>query len=215
MAGSFESLLTPERREALEKLELRSDGMEFASEMIIEACRKGLRIREVPIHYYRRSNPDSKLRSFQDGWRHMKFILLNTPNYLFIYPGSLIFMIGVVLMISAYLRIFIGYFPGIHSMVAGSLLTTTGYQIILFGLFAKIRSGSSLPKILTLENTASAGAIMILSGLVYALILVIQWVVSGFKHLPDLEHDLIAFTLIALGLETYFSAFMLSIIAEK
>ncbi|MEM3922327.1 MAG: glycosyltransferase family 2 protein, partial [Nitrososphaerota archaeon] len=76
------------KREALERLELKTDGMEFASEMLLEACKKGLRIEEVPINYYRRKNPVSKLRSFHDGWRHMKFMLLNAPEYLFLYPGA-------------------------------------------------------------------------------------------------------------------------------
>jgi len=198
------------RRDALEKLDLRADGMEFASEMIVEACKKGLRIKEVPVNYYRRRKNESKLRSFHDGWRHMKFMLLNAPNWLFMYPGAAIFLIGVVLVSSALFRINIGYLPGMHSMIAGSLLIVTGYQIIFFGLFAKIRSGSNLPRILTLEK----GALLFISGLIYALTLIIQWIMSGFQQLPSLEHDIITFTLISLGLETYFSAFMLSFLAE-
>lgn len=202
-------------RDALERLDLRADGMEFASEMIVEACRKGLRIKEVPINYYRRKKNESKLRSFHDGWRHMKFMLLNAPNWLFTYPGAAIFLAGVVLVFSALFRINIGYLPGIHSMIAGSLLIITGYQIALFGLFARVRSGDNLPRILTLERGAFVGAVIFISGLVYALFLLMEWVTSGFKHLPSLEHDIIAFTLIALGLETYFSSFMLSVLAEK
>jgi len=202
------------RRDALEKLDLRADGMEFASEMIVEACKKGLRIKEVPVNYYRRRKNESKLRSFHDGWRHMKFMLLNAPNWLFMYPGAAIFLIGVVLVSSALFRINIGYLPGMHSMIAGSLLIVTGYQIIFFGLFAKIRSGSNLPRILTLEKGALVGALLFISGLIYALTLIIQWIMSGFQQLPSLEHDIITFTLISLGLETYFSAFMLSFLAE-
>lgn len=203
------------RRDALEKLELKSDGMEFALEMIIEACRKNLKIIEVPINYYRRRGSVSKLRSFQDGWRHMKFMLLNTPDYLFMYPGLALFLAGIVLMLSAFFKIFIGYLPGIHSMIAGSLLIITGYQVVFFGTFAKLKFGKKLPRFLTLEKGAALGTIIFLSGLTYALILVTQWVSNGFKHLPAIEHDIIAFTLIALGLQTFFSAFMLSIIAEK
>jgi glycosyltransferase involved in cell wall biosynthesis len=203
------------RRDALERLDLRADGMEFASEMIVEACRKGLRIKEVPINYYRRKKNESKLRSFHDGWRHMKFMLLNAPNWLFTYPGAAIFLAGLVLTLSALFRINIGYLPGIHSMIAGSLLIITGYQIIFFGLFARIKSGESLPRILTLERGALAGAIIFISGLAYALFLALEWIISGFRNLPNLEHDIIAFTLIALGLETYFSSFMLSVLAEE
>jgi hypothetical protein len=203
------------RRDALERLDLRADGMEFASEMIVEACRRGLRIKEVPINYYRRKKNESKLRSFHDGWKHMKFMLLNAPNWLFTYPGAAIFLAGLVLTFSALFRINIGYLPGIHSMIAGSLLIITGYQIIFFGLFARIKSGESLPRILTLERGALVGAIIFISGLAYALFLIVEWIISGFKNLPSLEHDIVAFTLIALGLQTYFSSFMLSVLAEK
>jgi len=203
------------RRDALEKLDIRTDGMEFASEMLVEACKKDLRIKEVPVKYYRRKKHESKLRSFHDGWRHMKFMLLNAPNWLFMYPGAAILIIGVMLMFSAFLKINIGYLPGIHSMIAGSLLSITGYQITLFGLFAKIKSGNNLPRFLTLEKGALIGIVLLLSGSIFALMLVIEWAMSGFKHLPSLEHDIISFTLICLGLETYFSSFMLSVIAEK
>jgi len=108
-----------------------------------------------------------------------------------------------------------GYLPGIHSMIAGSLLIITGYQITLFGLFAKVKSGNSLPRFLTLEKGVLIGTLLFLSGLIFALMLVIEWVMSGFKRLPSLKHDIISFTLIRLGLETYFSSFMLSVIAEK
>ncbi|MCX8170006.1 MAG: glycosyltransferase family 2 protein [Candidatus Methanomethyliaceae archaeon] len=203
------------KKDVLDKLELKTEGMEFASEMIIEACKKDLRIKEVPINYYRRKNKFTKLRSFQDGWRHLKFMLLNTPNYLFIYPGVIILIMGIILLLSAYFKIFIGYIPGIHSMIAGSLLLMIGYNIIFFGIFAKIKTGSSLSKFLTLEKGATVGAILTISGIFYALILIMQWIISRFMWLPTLEHSILAFTLIALGLETFFSAFMLSIIAEK
>jgi len=203
------------KREALERLELKTDGMEFASEMLLEACKKGLRIEEVPINYYRRKNPVSKLRSFHDGWRHMKFMLLNAPEYLFLYPGAAVFLAGVILIIASLFKIFIGYLPGVHSMIAGSLLTIVGYQTVFFNLFAKIIMRKNIPKILTLEKGATIGVALLVSGILYAGILVAQWVNSGFRQLPTLEHDILAFTLIALGLQTYFSAFMLSVIAER
>lgn len=203
------------KKEALERLELKSDGMEFASEMIIEACRKGLKIKEIPINYYRRKGQSSKLRSFQDGWRHLKFMLLITPRHLFIYPGIVTFFVGIILMVAAYFKIFIGYIPGIHSMIAGSLLLMVGYNVIFFGIFASIKMKGNLPRFLTFEKGVIIGATLLISGIVYALILIIQWINSGFMHLPAIEHSIVAFTLISLGLETFFSAFMLSIIAEK
>ena len=203
------------RREALEKLELRTNGMELASEMIVEACRKGLKIKEVPINYYRRKDPVSKLRSFQDGWRHMKFMLLNAPDYLFLYPGITIFLIGLVLMLSSFFNIFIGYLPGVHSMIAGSLLVIAGYQVVFFNLFARIKMKRNIPRFLTLEKGATVGVLLLVLGIIYASILVAQWVTSGFVQLPGLRHSLLAFILIVLGLLTYFSAFMLSIITNQ
>ncbi len=100
------------RGESLEKLELRSDGMEFASEMIIEAVKKGLRIREVPITYRRRIGGRSKLSSFSDGWRHLKFMLIHTPKHLYTYPGYLSMALGAFLLAAALFRVHIGYSPG-------------------------------------------------------------------------------------------------------
>ncbi|MCS7367309.1 MAG: glycosyltransferase family 2 protein [archaeon YNP-WB-062] len=203
------------RRDALERLDLRADGMEFASEMIVEACRKGLRIKEVPINYYRRKKNESKLRSFHDGWKHMKFMLLNAPNWLFTYPGAAIFLAGLVLTLSALFRINIGYLPGIHSMIAGSLLIILGYQILFFGAFSKVLGHGDLPKFLTLEKGAAAGTIIFMAGLIWAIKLLLNWISSGFRILPPVEHDVACFTLVVIGLQTYFSSFMLSVIAEQ
>ena len=199
--------------EALEKLELRADGMEFASEMIVEAMRKGLRIREVPISYHRRRNPDSKLSSFPDGWRHLKLMLIHTPNHLFIYPASIIMLTGIILMILAFLNVYVGYMPGTHSMIAGSLLTILGYQTLFFGVFTKMLE-QSLPKFLTLEKGVTIGALVFTAGFIWTVKLLLDWMDSGFKSLPPVEQDIICFTLIVVGLQTFFSSFMLSIIAE-
>jgi glycosyltransferase involved in cell wall biosynthesis len=202
-------------KEALEKLDLDSDGMEFASEMTIEAVDKGLRMKEVPISYYRRRNGDSKLSSFSDGWRHLRLMLMHSPDYLFVYPGALLLLVGVFLAFSALLNINIGYIPGAHSMLAGSLLTVTGYQAMFFGLFAKIHQGKSAPRFLTLERGASTGTLMLIAGAVYMGYLALGWVNCWFDGLPPLQLDIGAFTLIALGIQTFFSSFMLSIIATR
>lgn len=202
------------RREALEKLDLRTDGMEFASEMIIEAVKKGLKIKETPISYHRRRSKNSKLSSFSDGWRHLRFMLFCTPNYLFIYPSLFLLFAGFFLMCCSLFNVHIGYMPGTHSMIAGSLLTTTGYQTILLGFFAKISRGRSLPSFFTLEKGAILGALVFLTGGFYTLNLVLDWLNSGFRHLPFVEQDILGFMLIALGIQTFFSSFMLSVIAE-
>jgi len=201
--------------EVLEKLDLKTNGMEFASEMIIEAARKGLRIKEVPISYYRRRNEDSKLSSFSDGWRHLKFMLINAPAYLFTYPGLAFLFVGLFLMFSAFLNIGNGFVFGTHSMIAGSLLIIAGYQIVFFGFFANIYERRGLPKFLTLEKGATIGAVMCMFGAVYVLSSLFRWIYSGFKILPSVEQDIMGFTFIVLGLQTFFSSFMLSIISER
>jgi len=203
------------KRDALEKLDLRADGMEFASELIVETCRKDLRIKEVPINYYRRRKDESKLRSFHDGWRHMKFMLLNAPHWLFVYPGAVIFLVGAVLIFSALFKINIGYPPGIHSMIAGSLLIILGYQILFFGAFSRLLGHGDLPKFLTLEKGATAGTMIFTLGFVWAIKLLFDWVNSEFKSLPPVEQDIACFTLVVIGLQTFFSSFMLSVIAEQ
>jgi len=201
--------------EALEKLNLKADGMEFASEMIIEAARKGLRIKEVPISYYKRKNDNSKLSSFSDGWRHLKFMLMYAPTYLFTYPGLAFLFTGLFLMFSAFLNIRNVFAFGTHSMIAGSLLTIVGYQTVFFGFFANIYEQRGLPKFFTLEKGATIGAAMCMFGLIYVLSSLLRWIYSGFKLLPSVEQDIMGFTFIVLGLQTFFSSFMLSIIAER
>ncbi len=201
--------------EVLEKLELKTNGMEFASEMIIEAIRKGLRIKEVPISYYKRISKNSKLSSFSDGWRHIKFMLIHTPNYLFIYPSFIIMLIGIIFMILAFMNIHVWYTPGIHSMIAGSLLTILGYQVLFFGFFVRILEYGSLPKSLTLERGTIIGSLIFITGFIWAIKLLLNWINSGFKSLPTIEEDILCLTLIVIGLQTFFSSFMLSIIAEQ
>lgn len=202
------------RGEALEKLDLRMDGMEFASEMIVEAVKKGLRIREVPISYHKRKNKNSKLSSFSDGWRHLKFMLMFAPDFLFTYPGVSLALAGLFLIALAFLKVHVRFTPGTQSMIAGSLLAILGYQTLFFGAFAKILHGRSLPKFLNLEKGATVGAAVFALGFTWATWLLLGYVGSGFKALPPVEQSLVCLTLIALGLQTFFSSFMLSIIAE-
>jgi len=201
------------KREALEKMRLNAHGMEFASEMIIEAVRLGLRIVEVPVSYRARRGGRSKLSSFSDGWRHLKFMLLHTPTWLFIYPGSLLLVAGVILIASAFLNIYIGYMPGVHSMIAGSLLALMGYQALLFGLFARILEGKSLPRFLTLERGVTIGALTFIAGLAWMVRLALKW--AGGGGLPPVGYSIVGLILIVLGLQTFFSSFMLSMIAER
>jgi len=199
-------------REALDKLDLRSDGMEFASEMIIEASKKGLRIKEIPISYYKRINDNSKLSSFSDGWRHLRFMLLNAPDYLFIYPGFLFLFIGLVSLVSWMLNLDLGFMPNSWFVVAGNLSALIGFEIIFFGLFSKIYRGKKLPEYFTLERGVSVGVLIYGVGFIYLLILVSEWIHGGFT--PSLGQAMIGFTALVLGIQTFFSSFLLSVIAH-
>ena len=210
-------------REALDALDLTSDGMEFASEMIMAAGAAGLEVKEVPITYHEREG-EATLDSFQDGWRHVRFMLLNAPGYLFSLPGIAFSTFGVLVMGAAFFGIGIGGFvPGIHSMIAGSLLTIVGYQVAGLGLFAGIAgnpiSAPSDPLTewvltrATLERGATFGASVFALGGIYGAYLLTEWIASG--SLPLLAGDVLAVTAIVLGLQTIFFSFFMSAIAGE
>ncbi len=195
--------------------------------MIIRAVWAGLRIKEVPITYYPRQGSEPKLRSFRDGWRHLKFMLLYAPSYLFVLPGIFLFILGMalVLLISAGISKFGSISLGIHSMIASSLLAITGYQLIFLGLAGKVyRAKMDMPndgmvefltERLSLEKGATIGLLIFLAGFTYTAYLVWKWINSGFKNLPMLNQDVLAFTLLVIGLQTIFCSFFLSMLSEK
>ncbi len=212
-------------REALEKMDLRCHGMEFASEMVIEAARKGLRIVEVPITYYPRKG-DSKLRSFSDGWRHLKFMLMQTPKWLYYIPGGVMLTLGLVLVVAmGFTHIKFGEISlGIHSMIAASFLAIAGYQLTFLGLFSSAyakklgiacdRLSEKILKALTLERGILAGVFVFTLGFFYTLMLLYRWWTSGYSDLPLVFQDILAFTLMIVGLQTIFYSFYLGIVRE-
>ncbi|HET7323895.1 MAG TPA: glycosyltransferase family 2 protein [Halococcus sp.] len=212
-------------RAALDELECSTTGMEFASEMIMEAGASGLTIKEEPITYHEREG-EATLSSFRDGWRHVRFMLMNAPGYLFSLPGIALGGLGflVTVLIVADIRIN-GVLLGVHSMVIGSLLIIVGYQITTLGVFATVTSNpingaddyvsSWIRKHLRLGQGATVGVVMLLVGSVYGFSLLGEWAASGFSQLPFVMQDMVAFTAIVLGLQTLFSAFFMSAIAES
>ncbi|MDW8049997.1 MAG: glycosyltransferase family 2 protein [Nitrososphaerota archaeon] len=203
------------RGEALNKIEIHSNGMEFASEMLIEAARKGLRIAEVPITYRRRVYGKSKLSSLQDGWRHLKFMLTYAPKHLYMYPGAFFMVVGAILLLSALFRVNLGYSPGVHTSIAGSLLLIVGFQMLLFGVFTKMLLGERLPKFLSLERSLTIGSLIFMAGFVGAAKIGLDWIMSGFEYLPPAVYSVTCLTLMVLGLQAFLSSFLMSVIAEK
>lgn len=212
-------------RGALDELDCSTTGMEFASEMIMEAGASGLTIAEEPITYHEREG-EATLSSFRDGWRHVRFMLVNAPGYLFSVPGVVLGGLGVAMMalVAGDVRVN-GVFLGVHSMVLGSLLTIVGYQITTLGVFATVASdpvsaaddyvSGWIRRHLRLGQGATVGLGLVAAGTAYGLYLLSEWAASGFSSLPFVIQDMVAFTAVVLGLQTLFSAFFMSTIAES
>ncbi|MDI6886629.1 MAG: glycosyltransferase family 2 protein [archaeon] len=181
-------------REAYEKIKsnLKATGMEFAIEMLKVAIIKDLRIAEVPITYYpRESGSKPNLNWISDGWRHLKHILLRAPTLLFLIPGFILFAFGILVVLLIWAPFNLWEFRlGIHSMIAGCLLALVGYQIILFGLFAKVygvhhgmekRDGITefISTHITLGRGATVGLMLFLAGFIFTLRLLLNWIESG------------------------------------
>jgi glycosyltransferase involved in cell wall biosynthesis len=213
------------RRSILPRLDLRTTGMEFASEMVIRAAKERLEIRQFPIEYHPRGG-ESKLSSFRDGWRHLRFLLVHSPNHLFIFPGALMAVLGgiVELIVISGLPVF-GRHWDIHALIAGALLAIVGTQIVALGVcahaygtyfmgerdrwFDRMRARYKLEHGLLLGGTI-AGA-----GLILGAFIVIDWINNGFGALAYERLAVLAATMIIVGIQIFFSSFLLSILGLR
>ncbi|MCC5998248.1 MAG: glycosyltransferase family 2 protein [Thermofilum sp.] len=198
------------KRQAIQKLNLNTPGMEFASEFLAKAAYLKLCITEVPITYHpRREGTQSKLNSLRDGWRHLKFLLILAPKFLYYIPGIAMLLMGIVLMLAAVLRANLGYSPGIHSAILGSMLTILGANLAGLGLLADLhlakmigRPTSRITKLLmkmSIEQAFMLTAVLVVSGGAYTLYLFTKWVESGYRYLPLRGENALALALIVLG----------------
>ena len=211
-------------REVYQRMELQTTGMEFASEMVINATKANLKIAEVPITYYPRKG-ESKLNSFRDGWRHLRFMLMLSPTYLFLIPGILLFLLGLAAtgaLLPGPLQIG-GRAYDIHIMVLACLLCLLGYQILLLGLSAQTlsrhrgfsKSGSLIQfvhRYFTLERGLILGFVTFAVGFLIDGWIAYSWVKSGFGALQKIRPALFSLLLMVLGTQTVFSAFFLSML---
>jgi glycosyltransferase involved in cell wall biosynthesis len=213
------------RREVLPRLDLRTTGMEFASEMVIRAGKAKLEIAEIPIHYHPREG-DSKLSSFRDGWRHLRFLLVHSPNWLFIVPGTILALLGVIVSFTVLLQIQVfGREWDLHAMVAGALLMIVGTQVLALGLCAHAYGtyfmGEKDPWFdrmrarFRLEHGLLLGGVVIFAGLVMAAVIVGIWVDRGFGELSEERLAVLAATLLIVGLQIFFSSFLISILGLR
>ncbi len=213
------------RREVLERLDLRTTGMEFASEMVIRASKEGLRIAEFPIEYHPRGG-ESKLSSFRDGWRHLRFLLVHSPTHLFILPGALMAGIGFLIMclVEAGLTFF-GRAWGLHALIGGSLLMVVGTQVLALGLCAHAYGtyfmGERDPWFdrmrtrFRLEQGLALGGVFVLVGIVMGGLILGDWISNGFGRLAYEQLAVFAAALIVVGIQIFFSSFLISILGLR
>lgn len=202
-------------REALDRLPLKTGGMEFASEMLVMASKEHLKIIEVPIDYYPRQTP-SKLHSFADGWRHVRFVLLMKPLPFVAVPGFLFFVIGLLLMAFFALQGDVES-SHLHTFILGAILVMGGMQVILTGFLMKTYSVvhgyenkagiiESLMQYSILEKFLVLGAVLFIAGVVVGLNIILNWVAVGFGFLSEISTAIMALVLIVSGIQVFLFA---------
>ena len=213
------------RSDVLDTLDLRTTGMEFASEMVIRAAKEHLKIAEVGIEYHPRGG-ESKLSSFRDGWRHLRFLLVHSPTHLFIIPGVVLAGLGAVIvaLVGGGLAFF-GRAWGVHALIGGALLMIVGTQVVALGLCAHAYGtyfmGSKDPWFdkmrarFRLEHGLLLGGILAIAGVVMGAIILASWISHGFGSLAFESLAVVAASLIIVGIQIFFSSFLLSILGLR
>jgi hypothetical protein len=227
--GDFYCGLRGFRKEAYERMELRTTGMEFATEMVVKATLLKLEIAEVPTTL----SPDGRsrpphLRTWRDGWRTLRFFLLYSPRWLFLYPGIALVAAGALL--GAWLlpapRTIGSVTFDVHTLLYAAAFVLLGFQSICFAVFTKLFAVSeglhppdpTLDKFfryVTLEVGLAVGAVLLMGGFMASLMAVIGW---GLQHFGPLDYShtmrsvILAVMLLTLGAETVFTSFFLSVL---
>jgi glycosyltransferase involved in cell wall biosynthesis len=213
------------RRDILPQLDLRTTGMEFASEMVIRASKEKLDIREFPIAYAPRGG-ESKLSRFRDGWRHLRFLLVHSPTHLFIVPGAVMLLIGLIISgISLSQVPILGREWNLHTLVAGELLCVVGVQVVALGLCAHAYGTyfmnekdpwfDHMRARYRLEHGLMLGGAVVLAGVVAGAVIVGIWIERGFGALSEERLAVTAAALVIVGLQIFFSSFLLSILGLR
>ncbi len=227
--GDFHCGLRGYRRESILKLGLCTTGMEYASEMVVKATLYKLKIAEVPTTLKKdgRSHPPH-LRSFRDGWRHLKFLLMHSPNWLFLYPGIALLALGLVMMVALMFGpVSIGSVTlDIHTMLYGSAFAIIGASTITFSLFTKTYAKKSgfipvdekeISKV-TEDRVILAGAILLILGIVATIAAIVLWGQTSFGALNPqyiMRLTIPALTAMAVGVQMIFGGFFIGILNIK
>ena len=220
------------RKDMYQRLDQQCTGMEFATEMLIKASMRGMRISEVPVTLH----PDGRkahaphLRTLRDGWRTLRFYLMYSPRWLFMVPGFALVLLGLAGYALALPGVVIsGVRIDVHTLLFASLAILCGYQAILFGVFTKtfaIGEGllpadarmTRLYRLVNLERGLVAGVLAAIVGLALLLAAVNQWRQAGFGDLDysqTMRWVIPGVTLTAIGVQTIFSSFFLSILGLR
>lgn len=230
--GDFHCGLRGFNRESISALDLNTTGMEFASEMVIKSSLNQLKMTEVPTTLSRdkRDRPPH-LRTWRDGWRHLRFMLLYSPNWLFLYPGMAMMVLGLL----AAVLIFqgpqtIGRITfDIHTLLVASLVIMIGYQSVTFSLLGKVFAVTegflpansrflNLFKTFNLEKGLLSGMILLLTGFGFLAYSVSLWEQTAFGDLNSavvMRYLIPSVTLLSLGMQTVLTSFLFSLLGMK
>ena len=211
-------------REACQRMRLHTTGMELASEMVVNALREKLKIQEIPITYHPRIG-ESKLSGFRDAWRHVRFMLLFSPSYLFQLPGLLLMLVGAALVaaLAGGPREIFGRTWDYHALLFGALSLILGYNLILFDVFAKTFSMGAdfarpgqwlgrLTRLFSLERGLLLGGLLFLAGLGLEAKIVADWLRTGGGELMAVRGIVIGMTALVMGAQTVFASFLVSLL---
>lgn len=230
--GDYHCGLRGYNRESILKLGLVTTGMEYASEMVVKATLNHLKIAEVPTTLKKdgRSHPPH-LRSWSDGWRHLKFLLMHSPNWLFMYPGLILFFVGFILtVVLSFGNIKIGTVGlGVHSLMYAAAAMMVGVNLVMFSLFTRsyasvtgfIPTEGKLDKWLretTTEKGVVIGLLLFLAGVIATIVAFVMWSKTGFGGLaPEkmMRITIPAMLLIVVGIEIIFGSFFIGILHIK
>ena len=230
--GDFHCGMRGFRKDSFLQMDIRSTGMEFASEMVVKATLLRMKVSEVPTTL----NPDGRnrpphLRTWRDGWRHLRFLLMYSPRWLFLYPGIMLMLLGLagcVLLLPGR-RVFHGVGFDVHTLLYAFVSVLLGFQLIAFATFTKVFAITEglLPedprlnrvfRWVTLETGLLVGGLLMLLGIGGSILAVSGWARQSFGAL-DIEHTLrivmpSVFAL-TMGVQITFSSFFLSILGLR
>jgi glycosyltransferase involved in cell wall biosynthesis len=221
------------RRAVLERLDLRTTGMEYASEMVVKAALFGLTIREIPVTLRRDGRSRRPhLNTWRDGWRHLRFLLLYSPRWMFLVPGLALVLVGAALILSLLPgpRVAFGATWDVHSILGGAAMVLVGAQAVFFGVCAKIFGITEglLPRDavlerlfdrwVTLETGLAASGLALLAGAGLVAHVLVAWRTAGFHGLDEgatMRWMIPGVLLLVLGAEGVFGSFLLSLLGVR